>query len=116
MKKYYIYVFLDGSKPGIYKFDNLEFEYEPFYIGKGTGDRIKLSLMDRECPFKVNKIKKIKKLGGNIITRKIYEYLGNEESLEMEKKIIKLIGRRDLGNGTLVNLTNGGEGRLESPT
>ena len=38
----------------------LRFDYEPFYIGKGTGDRIKTSSYDRESPFKINKIKKIK--------------------------------------------------------
>ena len=54
MKKYYIYIYLDGSKPGIYKFDDLEFYYEPFYVGKGTGNRIKSSLYDRENPFKIN--------------------------------------------------------------
>lgn len=115
MKKYYIYVFLDGSKPGKFIYDDIEFEYEPFYVGKGTGDRIKTSLYDRESPFKVNKIKKIKKIGGEIISVKLYENLENEESLEMEKYVIKKIGRRDLGLGTLVNQTDGGDGRLTSP-
>lgn len=34
--------------------------------------------------------------------------------LEKEKYFIKLYGRRDLGTGTLVNLTDGGEGSLGS--
>ena len=33
-----------------------------------------------------------------------------EEACLLEKKYIKLFGRRDLGNGSLVNLTDGGEG------
>jgi hypothetical protein len=35
-----------------------------------------------------------------------------EESCEKEIELIALYGRRDLGLGTLVNLTNGGEGNL----
>ena len=71
--------------------------------------------MDRESSFKVNKIKKIKRLGSEIISIKLYEDLENEESLQLEKIVIKKIGRRDLGLGTLVNQTDGGDGRLTSP-
>jgi group I intron endonuclease len=115
MKKYYIYIFLDGTKPGKYVYDDISFDYEPFYVGKGTGDRLKSSLLDRESPFKINKINKIKKLGGEIITLKLYEDLENIDSLEIEKLLISKIGRRDLGLGTLVNQTDGGDGRLNSP-
>lgn len=114
MKKYYIYIFLDGNKPGKYIYDDICLDYEPFYVGKGTGDRSKLSLLDRESPFKVNKINKIRKSGGEIITLKLYENLENIESLDIEKKLINKIGRRDLGLGTLVNQTDGGDGRLKS--
>ena len=115
MKKYYIYIFLDESKPGEFIYDDFSLEYEPFYVGKGTGDRITTSLLDRESPFKVNKINKVKRSGGKIISIKLYENLENEESLEVEKMVISKIGRRDLGLGTLVNKTDGGDGRLSSP-
>jgi group I intron endonuclease len=115
MKKYYIYIFLDGTKPGKYVYDDISFDYEPFYVGKGTGGRLKTSLLDRESPFKMNKINKIKKLGGEIITLKLYENLENIDSLEIEKLLISKIGRRDLRLGTLVNQTDGGDGRLNSP-
>lgn len=110
--KYYIYIFLDSTKPGHYEYDGLKFNYEPFYVGKGSGDRIKTSLYNRESPFKSNKINKIKKSGGEIISIKLYENLENIESLELEKVIINKIGRRDLGLGTLVNQTDGGDGRI----
>jgi hypothetical protein len=38
VKKYYVYAFLDKSKPGNFNYGDLKFDYEPFYIGKGTGD------------------------------------------------------------------------------
>lgn len=115
MKKYYIYAFLDGSKPGIYKYEDIIFNYEPFYIGKGTDNRIKSSLLDRECPFKVNKIKKIINSGAEIISIKIFENLENLEAFEKEKEVISKIGRRNMKMGPLVNLTDGGDGRLNSP-
>jgi hypothetical protein len=42
MSRHYIYVFLDCFKPGNYEYGELKFEFEPFYIGKGVSDRIKI--------------------------------------------------------------------------
>lgn len=39
MDRFYVYALLDPRKPGEYKYDDIEFEYEPFYIGKGQGNR-----------------------------------------------------------------------------
>lgn len=39
--KFYVYVYLDPRKPGKYKYGEYEFDYEPFYVGKGTGRRIR---------------------------------------------------------------------------
>jgi group I intron endonuclease len=115
MKKYYIYLFLDKSKPGEYIYDDIKLNYEPFYVGKGTEDRIKSSMHDRESKFKINKIKSIINKGGEIISIKLYENLENIEALEIEKIVIKKIGRRDMNLGPLTNQTDGGDGRLTSP-
>jgi len=40
----------------------------------------------------------------------LFNDLTNEESKEIEKYLIKFYGRRDLGLGSLVNLTDGGDG------
>lgn len=37
--RFYVYALLDPRKPGKYKYGEYEFDYEPFYVGKGSGDR-----------------------------------------------------------------------------
>lgn len=110
---YYVYVLLDSSKKGKYIYGDLKFNYEPFYIGKGIGDRINQTLYDKS-PFKKNKINKLKSQDIEIISYKIYENLDNKSAIKIEKGLIKKIGRRDLNEGTLVNMTDGGDGRLNS--
>jgi group I intron endonuclease len=110
---YYVYALLDSSKNDNFEYLNYKFEYEPFYIGKGTGNRFKETLYDK-TPFKKNKIKKLINNKVKIITVIIEHNLTNEESILLEIDLIKLIGRRDLGLGPLVNLTDGGDGRINS--
>jgi len=111
MKDYYVYVFLDSTKVGDYNFEGLKFDFEPFYIGKGRGDRMNHSKYDKRT-FKSNKIKSILDTGGEIIAFKIKENLSLHESLDIEKELIRRIGRRDLNSGPLTNLTDGGDGRI----
>lgn len=115
MKKFYVYVYLNPLKPGKYSFDDLNFEFEPFYVGKGANNRIDEHVFNSHIEndknkLKTNSILKILNNKENVIKIKLYDNLTEEEAFKEEKRIIKLIGRRDLGNGTLVNLTNGGEG------
>jgi hypothetical protein len=42
----------------------------------------------------------------------IAENISYKEALDLEKNLIKTIGRKDLGLGSLVNMTDGGEGSL----
>lgn len=110
MNRFYVYVFLNSCVPGKFEYGDFNFEYEPFYIGKGVDDRIITSKCDKRT-FKSQKIKSIKNKGGKVISYKIYENLSFEESNIREKELIKIIGRRDLGIGPLTNLTDGGDGR-----
>ena len=65
---YYVYVYLDSRKPGIYYYHGLDytFKYEPFYVGKGKGlrmhDHIKECIDEKRSynNFKTSKIKNIK--------------------------------------------------------
>ena len=112
---YYVYVYQDPRSPGIYKYGEYEFSYEPFYIGKGRSWRFRnhlLKVKRGKYPNlpKFNVIKKILDEGYEPIIIKYKENMLEEESFLLEKDMIEKIGRKDLENGPLRNLTNGGEG------
>ena len=98
MNKFYIYLYLD--------LNNI-----PFYVGKGKGVRYYVSSHLRKGnpnEFLKNKIRKV-----GVYNIKIYflhKNLTEEEALQKERYWIKYYGRRDLGEGSLCNLTDGGEG------
>jgi hypothetical protein len=108
MNDYYVYVYLDPRKPGNYNYSGLTFNHEPFYVGKGKGDRFKAH--HYEChsynQYKWNKIQKIKKLGLEPIILKIVENLTEKEAFFEESITISKIGR-----SILTNMSNGGEGQ-----
>lgn len=113
--KFYVYGYLDPSKPCKLSNNDLDFSflYEPFYIGKGNGDRLVTHLKKSKLNKKThlsNKINKIKSHGLKPIIVKLYEDLSEDKSLEIEKKLINLIGKRLSKTGPLVNITDGGEG------
>lgn len=113
--EYYVYVYMDTTKPGPYVFDDLSLEYEPFYIGKGKGSRYKQHIIDSKNR-KLNNKKlyhihnKILKLDNNIKILKIKENILESDAFIYEKKFIALIGRHDRGLGPLCNNTDGGDG------
>lgn len=80
---------------------------EPFYVGKGIKSR-------------ASKIKDRSQFWNNIVSKhgfdiiKLEINLSEQEAFEREKYWIQRIGRRDLGLGPLVNLTDGGEGTNKS--
>lgn len=113
MRDNYIYVILDPRKSGEYIYDDLKFNYEPFYVGKGKGNRIYFTILpSRSSAYKKNKLKSLRLDGLEPITLIIKDNLTFDESISEEIKYINKIGRMDLKMGPLTNLTNGGEGRL----
>ena len=76
----------------------------PFYVGKGTSGRIKSIERNK---WHSNVCKK-----HPTWYRTIVETASDELCKEFEIFLISIIGRKDLGLGTLVNLTDGGEGML----
>ena len=108
--EYYVYVLLNPLKCGIFKYDEYVFDYKPFYVGKGKRKRKYETLRDTRNPFKKSILIKIKNNNLKPIRIMIQTNLTEKNSFELEKKLIKLIGRKDLGIGILCNLTDGGDG------
>ena len=109
---FYVYVYLDPRKSGVYEYGSYIFNYEPFYGGKGHGDRLLEHLKgNSHNPYFNNKIKKIQRETGNDpIIIKYSENMLECQALRLEMDIIANVGRYDLDKGPLCNLTNGGDG------
>lgn len=122
---FYIYVYLDPRKPGIFKYSNYVFKYEPFYIGKGGKadtdnykryyEHIKKAILghDLKNPHKFLKLKKIMKMFQEPLIEFVGFYEKESEAFKIERECIQLIGRSDLNKGPLTNLTDGGDGSFK---
>lgn len=106
---FYVYAYLDNRKPGKYKYGEYEFDYEPFYIGKGKGKRYqRLDQRNVLACRIINKINTV--MNKKPIVIKLKTKLSEPVAFDYEKLLIKLIGRIDLKTGALANFTDGGEG------
>lgn len=108
MNKYYVYVYLDPRKPGLFRFNDLVFEFEPFYVGKGSGARFKSHLVSKRKHHKTNIINKIRLAQMEPLILKINECLSEAEALDIESKTITAIGTlskiENVPTGPLCNL------------
>lgn len=104
MDKFYVYAYKDPSRAN-----------EPFYIGKGNGRRYKrhLARTDR-CEF-VHRLQKMKRAEILPIIAMLFTNLDDELACLIEIEAISLFGRKDLGKGPLLNLTDGGDGVANPP-
>ena len=112
---YYVYALCNPFK----KINHEKLEYEPFYIGRGKGNRMyehfktvqKIEKLDKtNNTYKNIILKKICDAGITPIYVKLAENLSVEEANKIEIFYIKEFGRKDLNEGCLGNLTNGGDG------
>jgi hypothetical protein len=117
MNEFYVYIFLDQTKKGKFIYENFSFNFEPFYVGVSKlKNRINDHLREAKTnignnKYKINKIKKINSKVNNPPKILFFKKnLSKSEAFEIEKLLIKTIGRRNLGTGPLTNLTDGGEG------
>lgn len=106
INNYYVYIYFDPRKPGHYTYDDISFLYEPFYVGKGKGDRWRPDGHLKTNPYLKNKINKI---GIDNIKFCFIERIDNQQALNLEIRLIKLIGTKFIRTGPLINMTNGGE-------
>lgn len=112
--RYYVYIYLDQRKPGMWSYEDKTFEFQPFYVGKGTGKREGLhttpSMLKRKS-FKNSIIKSIIKEKNELpVHYRVYENITQEIAIDLEIKMIKHFGRLDLKTGILSNCTDGGDG------
>jgi hypothetical protein len=105
MECFYVYAYIDPR-------DNT-----PFYIGKGHGDRdqdhLRRSVYTNPVHSKRFLYKKIRKLiaaGVQPVIHRVLDNLSEDLAFFWETFFIHALGRRNLGTGSLCNLTNGGEG------
>lgn len=112
---YYVYVYLDPTKIGKFNYGEFEFEFEPFYIGKGRQNRHNIHLQkvkrnDYTNLPKFHRIKKILDTGTEPIIIKYKTLLLENNAFNIESEMIINIGRKDKKTGPLTNLSDGGEG------
>lgn len=112
--RFYIYAILDTRKPGVYKYGDYEFPFEPFYVGRGTKNRSQNHFSEKileDGSYKSRLINKIHKETSSLpLVVKLYESITFEESCHLEIVVIKSIGRRNIKTGPLVNMNDGGRG------
>lgn len=94
--KYYTYIYFDPSRNN-----------EPIYVGKGSGNRYLHHLNSKKKHPFVQRLQSMKNAG---VEPKIEVIWGLEEDIayQMEVDYISYFGRKDLGKGPLLNLTDGG--------
>lgn len=96
--KFYTYVYRDPSRNN-----------EPIYVGKGSKRRAYIHLKkSNKHPF----IQRLQKMKNNNVSPdiEIIYALDENHSFFLEECLIEMFGRKDLGKGSLLNLTDGGEG------
>lgn len=107
--KYYNYILLDSRKPFKWQYKNYNFDFLPFYVGKGSGDRVKNHYFNssKENIHKYNIIQKLKQGGYTPMYSVIYENSSEEQSFKNEIDIINFI-KHNLPNADLTNILEGG--------
>jgi len=111
---YYVYIYLNQLKEGVWVYHDHTFNYQPFYVGKGRNKREIIHL----CPSMLNvksiknsTIKSIINENGEMpIHYRVYSGLTDVEAINIEIDMIKHFGRKDNDSGILANHTDGGDG------
>lgn len=99
MKEYYVYLYRDPSRG-----------MEPIYVGKGKGLRYKDHLSRKDHHPLTYRLRKMRREGTTPDIIFVCKDVDEELAHLVEMEAISKYGRRDLGKGPLLNLTDGGEG------
>lgn len=87
---------------------------EPIYVGMGHGMRAWHHIKRTDVHPFVQRLQMIKRMGFEPVVSIIETGLQWNEASKIEKETIAKLGRKDLGLGTLLNLTDGGEGLINA--
>jgi hypothetical protein len=118
---YYIYVYLDPTKPGRCEYGEFSFENSPFYVGYSNKNAIydrksrhlhfaKLNKDLTNNSYKMNIINKIIKNGSEPVILLFKDDLSLIDAKKLETYMISEIGNRFDGSGPLINIAPGGDG------
>jgi hypothetical protein len=80
----------------------------PLYAGKGHGRRAWRHVSNKNH---LSNLLRKRQRNGVCLIPKLYNVESKELALLVEEELIDLYGRRDLGTGSLLNLTDGGQGQ-----
>lgn len=83
---------------------------EPIYVGVGKDGRCRHHLVRKDMHPLTQRIQWLRKQGKEPVISFICENVDRELALLVEMEAISKWGRKDLGKGPLLNLTDGGEG------
>lgn len=106
----YVYVLLNPDISGEYVYGDYKFTHEPFYVGKGRYKCVERHFWKSSLRKYTPKNKIIRKLlreGRAPVIIIIKDGLSSLDAHKLENNLIRLIGRRDLGEGVLLNKIGG---------
>ena len=102
--RYVVYVLMDSLKCDKFQFGELQFNYEPFYVGCGMNNRPKISAaLARQLgdyTAKVDRMKRIVAAGGVVRTQIVGRFSTKKKAELVEKKLMNLIPHNFLTNGS----------------
>ena len=120
---HYIYVYLDPRKPGNFKYGDLEFNFEPFYLGVSKNETRQFDHLNGAKKYikdgivntryrnnrKIYKIAKIINDGYDPIIVVYKDNLTSEHAYKLEEDYVLKIGRAKNNEGPLLNYLPGGQ-------
>jgi len=96
--KHYVYMYSDPVRK------------EPIYVGMGKGGRYKRHLLRTDHHPMTHRVQAMKRAGVEPIITFLCSDIDQEFAALVEQEAISKYGRKDLGKGPLLNLTDGGDG------